>query len=314
MHPRGPDESRLGTAGHRPPSARSRDALAEELRREVAEARLRLEEAGLRAETHRLLGNHQAAVDATREQEDILADVETRLGRVVSSAVVQRDAEQVLADATGLPVDLPAPPHDPREIRPRTPMLAGVASVLAVVAVSTAAVLGVTGALDRVQVVGAASDLESQQPSSPSPGDSATRPALSPAEAPRVTVTESGTTTDDGAADAAPTDAVAAPDPGQTATSTPAPGQTNAANESDDGDTELDQAVTELLDAVGGLDQDPEEASEPDPSESDSETPGAGADMSGEDLGELVDEGAPDVTESTGDGSGDGFVPAPSAQ
>lgn len=312
MHPRGPDESRLGAAEHRPPSARSRDALADGLRQEVAEARVRLEEAGLRAETHRLLGNHEAAVDATREQEEILADVEARLGRVVSSAVVQRDAEQVLADATGHPGDLPVHAQDPREVRPRAPVLAGVASVLAVVAVSTAAVLGVAGGLDRVEVVGAAGDLEAQeQTSSPSPDDTPTRPAP-PAQAPRAAVTDDGTTADS-SLDAAPTDAVAAPETGRTTPSTPPTGETTVADESDDG-SDLDQAVTELLDAVGGLEQEPDESEEPDPSESDSETPSVDADMSGEDLGELVDEVAPDATGGMQDGTGDGFVPAPSAQ
>lgn len=313
MHPRGPDESRLGTAEHRPPSARSRDALADGLRREVANARLRFEEAGLRAETHRLLGNHEAAVDATREQEEILADVEARLGRVVSSAVVQRDAEQVLADATVHAGDLPVHAQDPREIRPRAPMLAGVASVLAVVAVSTAAVLGLTGGLDRVEVVGAAGDLEAQeQTSSPSPDDTPTRPAPPPAQAPRAAVTEARTTADS-SVDAEPTDGVAAPGTDQTAPSAPPTGETTVADESDE-DSDLDQAVTELLDAVGGLEQEPDEAEEPDPSESDSETPSVDADMSGEDLGELVDEVAPDATGGTQDGTGDGFVPAPSAQ
>lgn len=86
-----------------------------------------------------------AAADAVREQQDILADVEARLGRAVSSAVAQRDAEQVLADATDRPGDGPAQAPDPHEVGPRTPVLAGVASLLAVVALSTAAVPGLTG-------------------------------------------------------------------------------------------------------------------------------------------------------------------------
>lgn len=311
MHPRGPDESRLGAAEHRPPSARSRDALADGLRREVAEARVRLEEAGLRAETHRLLGNHEAAVDATREQEQILADVETRLGRVVSSAVVQRDAEQVLADATVAPGDLPVPAQDPRDVRPRTPMLAGVASVLAVVAVSTAAVLGVAGSPDSVEVVGAASDLERQErASSPSPDDAPARP--SPPAAPTPF-----TASERGAAPERPTGAgptpVAAPEIVPTAPATRPTGETAVTDEPDHGDSDLDHAVTELLDAVGGLEDDPEASPEPEPSESDSETPSVDADMSGQDLGKVVDEVAPGATDGTQE-DGDGFVPAPSAQ
>ncbi len=320
MHPREPDESRLGAAERRPPSARSRDSLADGLRREVAEARVRFEEAGLRAETHRLLGNDDAALDATREQQDILADVEARLGRVVSAAVVQRDAEQVLADATDLPADVPAPAPDPHEVRPRTPMLAGVASLLAVVAVSAAAVLGVTQGLDSVEIVGAASDRETPEPASSSPtsGDGADEDPTSPAP---LAGAQPGATTEpntsDGATPAAPSEAVAVEDPTRTAPPNPPTGQA-AVDES--GDSELDQAVNELLDAVGDLEQRPDE--DPDPSESDSETPSLDADISGEDLEDVVEEVVPDApdgpqdggTEGPQDSGTDGFVPAPSAQ
>lgn len=314
MHPREPDESWLGAAEHRPPSARSRDALADGLRREVADARVRFEEAGLRAEAHRLLGNDDAALDATREQQDILADVEARLGRVVSAAVVQRDAEQVLADVTDLPVDVPAPASDPHELRPRTPMLAGVASVLAVVAVSAAAVLGVTQGLDQVEIVGAASDREPTEQASSSPDvertdDEVPAPPTPLAGAQPGPAAEDGPSDDD-ATSAEPAGTIAAADPG---TPSNPPAQA-AVDDSGEGDSELDQAVTELLDAVGGLDQRPDEDPAPDPSESDSETPTVDADISGEDLEGVIEDVVPDASDEPQDGGTDGFVPAPSAQ
>lgn len=316
MHPRAPDESRLGAAEQRPPSARSRESLVDGLRHEVADARVRLEEAGLRAEAHRLLGNHDGARDATREQQDILADIEARLGRVVSQAVVQRDAEQVLADATDRPDVVPARAPDLHEPRPRTPVLAGAASVLAVAAVAAAAVLGVTGGLDSVEVVGAASDAETPGPTTSSSIPETTppvRPTAPLAEAPPPATSDDGPTAGD-ATTATPSDAVAAPQATRPTPLHPSDGQSAVTEESDEDGSALDQAVTELLDAVGGLDRRPDEEPGPDPSASDSETPSIDADMSGQDLGDLVEDVAPDAPGGTQQDAPDGFVPAPSAQ
>lgn len=331
MQAPGPDESRFGAAERRPPSARSRACLADGVRREVADARARLEEATLRAETHRLLGNDGAAADAAREQQAILADVEARLGRVVSSAVVQRDAEQVLADATRSPHvarsprDVPAPA--PAELRPRTPMLAGMASLLAVVALSAAAVLGLTGRLDTIEVVGAASSREVHEPTPAPTGPQQAPPTRRPA--PLDGAPSGDAVADDPTADAdddptedptdptdeAPSATVAAPDGAHTTAPTAPtspPGEVAAAGEVEEGDAGLDQVVSGLIDAVDDLDGDRGQG--PGAGPSGTETPTVDEDVAGPDLQDLVEDVVPDVPDSLPGGDPDGFVPAPSAQ
>lgn len=302
MQTEGPHEGSPGAA-EGPPSARSRDALADDLRRELADARLRLEEAGLRAEAHRLLGNHEQAVEATEEQQAILAEVESRLARVVSTAVVQRDAEHVLARATPAPMPAATEPLPPVEERPRVPMLSGVASVLALAAVATAAVLGISRGLAPVEVVGAAIDTPTQDRVQPTvQADDAE------IDATNAVVGPTGDGVDRPASETSPSDRLV-PAPGAATTSSPDPTAPDAPAEdpTDDEDPDLGQAVTDLLDAVGQLGGD---AGPDAPTPSEDALPGSEADVSGLELEELVDEETPDTL----DGATDGFVPAPSAQ
>lgn len=211
MREDGPDDRPTGTPGTGPPSARARADLREQLGREVADARLRFREAGLRAEAHRLLGDDRAAAEVLDEQQEVLAGLERRLGRVVSAAVLQRDAEEVLA---GVPTLADDPAGSPP--RRRLPVLSGVASAVAVLAVATLAVLGVVDSPSRLEVLGAADpadqstsdaptdDQPSQRPLPPSPDPApveGTAPTLDPTSGATTAATEGDPTpTEDGAA------------------------------------------------------------------------------------------------------------------
>lgn len=318
-HPGGPTGRRDRFEG--PPSEQARAALSDRLRRELADARVRFEEAGLRAETHRLLGQDAAAADVVAEQEQILADMQDRLGRAVSAAVVERDAEQVLADLVATEPSLvpgraaPVPEPAPREAAApvRVPALSGVTSIVAVLGLAAAALLGITGGFGRVEITEAAADSTPMvdlgtedttgAPSpdavfSPRPGGASSDPATvalpaSPTGAPDATEAPlAGPSTEDDS-------------PSPTESPTPAP--------------ELDTVVQELIDAVAGLDP---AGPDPDPSSDPSEDPGdvpedVGASVPG--LEELSDALDGDTTGGgTDDGTGGdddgGFVPRAPAQ
>ena len=293
-----------------PPSERARAALSERLRHEVADARMRFEEAGLRAEAHRLLGQHEAAADVIDEQERILAEVQDRLGRAVSAAVVERDAEQVLADLVAteriLPLSAPtlAEPAPSAPQRPRTPALAGVASVVAMLGLAVAATLGLTRGLDGVEVTEAAADSTPADLASDDDPEATVGPG--PSLSPRPGGVDSAPATI--GPPVVPTIDAAAPLAGPTSeedeadpTESPAPEPTP--------DPELGTVVQELIDAVAGLDE-PDDPSEDDgtPEEFDASVPG---------VDEVVDQLDGDGSGDT-DGSGatgdDGFVPGAGAE
>lgn len=163
---------------HRPPSARARAELSAGVASDLADARLRLQEAVLRAEGHRLLGDDRGLQSALADQGHILQDLRDRLGRTASVAVLQRDAEEVVAAAAAgigsldnvdvrvVTLDDHAVPAPPR----RAPLLSGVASVVALVALAGAIVLGagqgptspglleIAGQLDEVERQDAGAD------------------------------------------------------------------------------------------------------------------------------------------------------------
>lgn len=297
-------------AAEGPPSERSRASLSDDLRREVADARVRFEEAGLRAETHRLLGDDAAAAAVLAEQEQILADLQDRLGRVVSAAVVQRDAEQVLAEVSaaepllGDAPDAPAPrapaPHHASERR-RPPALAGVASMVAILGVATAGVLGLARGLDGVQIAEVSADVTSEDtaPGAPpqAPPATSTGP-VAPGPEDRTGDDVPAATTPSATADTAvtgpappPEDDAGAPSPGPT----PAP--------------DLGTVVEDLIDAVDGLEDPPL-----DPAEDDTDPPEE-VDASAPDVEETVDDLVLDDVDQADDTLGaDGFVPDGAAQ
>lgn len=300
-----------------PPSAQARSSLSEDLRREVAEARLRFEEAGMRAEAHRLLGDPEGAAEVVREQERILADVQARLGRVVSSAVVQRDAEQVFADvaATATAEDaswlepVPAAPDD----RPRSPALAGVASVVAVLGVAAAALFGVVRGFPPVEIAEVAADAPTDQTAVDRPSPTADAPQAGPA-APLPG--PPAPTAADPTAEAGSTPDGAMPTRGTTPTDDP----TEETSPVPVPDPELDAVVQELVDAVAGLGGSDDDATDP-------ETPSEDVDASVGELDTLVDEldDGPGADDADGvapdadgdlapDTDGDGFVPGAAAQ
>lgn len=294
--------------GHRdapaegPPSVRAQAALSDDLRREIADARARFEEAGLRAEAHRLLGDEAGASAVLREQVQILADVQDRLGRAVSAAVIQRDAEQVLADVTRRDHTVRAAIAAPDAPRPEDQtgpsMLAGVTSLVAVLGIAAAAVLGLTRGLDEVAIDGVSADAVTEV---------ATEGAAAPAPAPTRPVPAATTHGPDvvigpaltPGAPVTPTTPVGAP-----GTTPPDQGTVDEGSPSPTPGPGLGTVVQDLIDAVAGL------GSPEAPSEAPSE-----ADVSVPDVDEDGDGVTPDETDSPSPTtSDDGFVPAPPAQ
>lgn len=242
-----------------PPSWRARESLAARLRGDLADARLRLHETVLRAEAYALLGDDQALADVGREQQALLSDIEERFGRTVADAVVERDAEEVVAaaypalESTVDAVAVPAADDDAPRARPR-PVLSGVASAVALFGLAAAAVLGVQQGPGTIEVVDAADPGPDAPPAeagvqlpAPDPGwwtVVPVDPATGPTEA-----------TGDEVAEAAATDAAAT-----TAAEPAAPATTSERDDADDGDDatespDLDSVVSDLNEAVERLDR-----------------------------------------------------------
>jgi len=298
----------------RPPSARARAELSSGVASGVADARLRLQEAVLRAEGHRLLGDQQGLQAALADQQRILDDLEVRLGRAVSAAVLQRDAEEVVAAAVA---DVPdfAPADDVRLVTlddepdaaaPRhAPLLSGVASIVALVALAGAIVLGSGQGPNSPTVLEIAGQLdEVEQPDAP------TDPTAwaAPDGAPRVAT--------EGAADRTTTSG-----PTERARTTDAPAGEQAA-EGDDADArpleriveELNEVVTRFeldrrLDLRVRGDEDGTQAEEGDGTDpaDDPADDGANPDQDADDTAD-TDEDADDADGDEGGGLFDGFV------
>lgn len=73
--------------------------LRDELRRDVAELRVRLEELSLRSEVHQVTGNEDGIEAAMVEQRQMLRQFERRLRHRIADAIVEREAEVVLSGA-----------------------------------------------------------------------------------------------------------------------------------------------------------------------------------------------------------------------
>lgn len=292
-----------------PPSWRARESLAARLRGDLADARLRLHETVLRAEAYALLGDDQALADVGREQQVLLADIEERFGRTVADAVVERDAEEVVAAAypalDGEVVDPVATPagDDAPHPRPR-PVLSGVASAVALFGLAAAAVLGVQQGPGTIEVVDAADP----GPDAPPAEAGVQLPAPDPGWWTVVPVDPTTGRTEgagDEVAEAAATDA-----PETTAAEPAAPATTTEPDDdADDGEEapdspDLDSVVSDLNEAVERLDGSQlggsarsveDQASQPPPS------PGPTADPD-------PDEPTEDGTESVDVAGDDGFV------
>lgn len=80
-------------------SRTARERLRDALRDQLDEVQVRLQEAILRADAHLLTGNSQGAAQALEDQRQLLGDLESRLDSVLSDALVEREAEAVVADA-----------------------------------------------------------------------------------------------------------------------------------------------------------------------------------------------------------------------
>lgn len=312
-----PRESR-GTP-EQPPSARAQSSLSEDLRHEVAEARTRLEEASLRAEAHRLLGDEDGVARAMADQERVVEELEDRLGRVVSAAVLQRDAEQVLADVTAAaprpePTSAPRLDDAPAEVvgpstpRRRAPVLSGAASLVALVGVAAAAVFGVVRGIDRVEVAEVAAGAPTTEADAPAGPDDAAAASplvpLPPSITPRPTGGASPTTSAAATPTADPDDA-----PSPSAAASPDADETPTPDDAPD----FEDVVQQLVDAVAGL------GGDRDPDPDDTELPSEDVDATLPDAADVVesldprpDQDPPSPADDTG--GDDGFVPDGPAQ
>jgi hypothetical protein len=281
----------------RPPSARARAELSAGLASDVADARLRLEEAVLRAEGHRLLGDEQGLRVALADQDRIVQGLRERLGRTTSAAVLQRDAEEVVAAAASDVAGLADVPDDVRVVMlddapvtttPRhAPLLSGVASLVALVAIAGAIVLG-TGqgpsSPGLLEVAGQLDEVERLDASVPPTTSS-------------VPDTAPGTRTER-AAD--PTAAPAGPTEGAPATDAPATEQ--AADGQDDAEARtLERIIEELNEVAHRFGLDPSSSTDlrirgdEDGTEADGDEGGTEAD----------DDADPDGTDEDADGTGE---------
>ena len=106
------------------PSRVASERLARTLHREIAELEVRLSEAVLRSDLFREAGQPQAAANAVVEQQELLHDFHARVDAAVSSAIVEREAEQVVADALARHRKDEAP-----ELRPPAALMAALAGL-----------------------------------------------------------------------------------------------------------------------------------------------------------------------------------------
>lgn len=124
------ERPRREPAGPGVPSQVSRARLAGEVRREVADLRVRLSEASLRSTALEEAGLPGAAAEVAAEQRELLDGFRRRLDAAVAAAVVEREAELVLAAELARAV---------RETEPRR-LPAALSAALAVAAVIALAV------------------------------------------------------------------------------------------------------------------------------------------------------------------------------
>lgn len=250
MPARGPEGDHPPVEG--PPSAWARAALSGDLRRELLDARVRLQEASMRAEAHRLLGDEQSAAEALGDQQAILAEVEGRLARVVSAAVVQRDAEEVLAAAS---TTLTAPLDHEVTPAPRVPALSAMVPALVALVLVAGALIGFGRGPDTVQInevtAGGPNAGGSDAPDLPAPafGPLALPTAPSIPGTPRATGPSAAPTAEDPTF-SEPDGPTSAADRG--AAGTPGDAETEGEPQS------FDTVVDALMDAVAGLDGDDE--------------------------------------------------------
>jgi hypothetical protein len=229
------------------PSPAAQARLADSVRRELGDLEVRIEEARLRAEVFRVSGRPDAAAEALAEQQNLLTSFATRLQSAVSSSVVERDAEDVVASALAGRV-VTSPPEDVEPSR-RRPVLSGVASALAVVAALAITLLPGSGPA-AIDAIGAA-DVAEDPPAAPSDEPSAGR---APGEARPAIPAPTAAPVLPAPAPAASADRVRAVDGGAADTG---PG-------TDQPDAGLTTLVEGLLNAVNGVVAPPEAFGGPD--------------------------------------------------
>ena len=162
--PSGGDTTEQGPAVTGRPSLVASARLADAIGREVADLRVRLEEASLRSDAYREAGQTRAAAQVVDEQRALVAGFADRLGSVLAGAAVEREAEDVLAGTGDLArlghpqsdanaphgdaaqgrttvADAPAAPQEPAPAPSRARRLPVVASALATAAAVVAFVL-----------------------------------------------------------------------------------------------------------------------------------------------------------------------------
>lgn len=119
--------------------------------REVADLRVRLEEASLRSDAYLQAGYPEEAAEVVDEQRRLISRFRARLEQSMSEAAVEAEAERVLAAVPGSDVlsDRPTPTDEDSRLRPAPALLSAfVAGVLALVALGSPAPRGMLSGSD----------------------------------------------------------------------------------------------------------------------------------------------------------------------
>jgi hypothetical protein len=113
------------------------DRLAQRLRHDVADTRVRMEEVALRSDAYLLAGHPEAARAVLDEQQALVAALEERVAASVAAAAVEADAERVLAasdDGRRFFRPVPAPARSARRSVPARAALSVLVSAVAALA------------------------------------------------------------------------------------------------------------------------------------------------------------------------------------
>lgn len=114
------------------------DRLARRLRSDVADVRVRLEEAALRSDALLATGQPERAAAVLEEQHALLAELRETLSSSVAAAMIEAEAESVLAGSPDAPTLFgdPGPPEPRRSARSTASALVSAVAALALLIVA----------------------------------------------------------------------------------------------------------------------------------------------------------------------------------
>jgi len=180
------------------PSEVAAGRLREQMRHEVADLRIRLEEVALRSEVHERIGNLDGVEAAFEEQQLMLSQFERRVRHRIVDAIVEREAESILNEAVLVLGDQGADVGAFAWQDERSPGGAGrmVRTVAAAAAAALAAMFMATSGTTGVDPVSSVSTTQDDLPAPAARGPSSTTSERSSATDGRVVGQRYETTTE----------------------------------------------------------------------------------------------------------------------